>query len=272
MPHLIYGLYDPRVEPRMIRYVGYTSKGLKVRLRAHCAEAKQSNFCHRTKWIRSLLKDGIVPEVVMLERTDSKNWEARERHWIEKLRGSGKLTNSTDGGEGLVNPSQEVRDRIRQTLKAGGTGLGNQYRKGIKHSEEDKKKIRAGMESSAKYKKAMECLKGVDRHANMTEEQKKAKAEKISLAMLGKKRALFSEETKVKMSAAHVGKKHSKETKEKIRKSNVGNKHALGRIRPDSERMAISEAKQGTKLITDGRSRKFLKPNHPVPEGWYFVN
>lgn len=273
MPHLIYGLYDPRVSPRIVRYVGYTGKSVDRRLVEHCYEATHTQTCHRTKWIHKLLSEGVTPAAVVLEQVHGHEWQAKEREWIEKLRrqpGS-KLVNSTAGGEGLTNPDEDVRQRIAATIRTSGSSKGNQARKGIPHSPEDKQKISAAVKASAKFQAAVECKKGRDPLAAFSPEQRAAWVEKIRLSKLGKKRAPLSEQARSNMRAGQLGRKHSEETKAKIRAANIGNKNGVGCRMPISAKAAIAAAKCGTRLITDGVSRKFLKPNTAMPEGWRYV-
>lgn len=266
MSHAIYGLYDPRVEPRMIRYVGYSGKGLQSRLREHCAESLQSVTCHRTKWISKLLREGVRPAIIELERVDASTWQERERHWIATLRSSGKLTNSTDGGEGLINPTKDVRDRI--AAKVSVHSKGNQHRKGIPHSDEDRAKISSGLRLSEKAKLSNAARVGRNPHASMTPEQRAAKIEKIRQSKLGKTRAPFSIEARRNMSIGHTGLKHTSTTKDRIRAANIGNTHALGNKQTESARAAIRAAKTGTKWITNGTSSSQISPGQPIPTGW----
>lgn len=135
----IYGLLDPRT--KIIRYVGFSSKPLIHRLREHICEARKRNSCHRHRWIRSLLTENFSPEIVLLERVNAANWQERERHWIKVLTRN-RLINSTVGGEGLIHPSTEVRDRISKKVSA--SLVGNSRRLGTTHSEESKRRISEG--------------------------------------------------------------------------------------------------------------------------------
>lgn len=267
MPHAIYGLYDPRVEPRMIRYVGYTGKGLQSRLREHCSESLQSASCHRTKWISKLLREGVRPSIIELERVSESTWQERERYWITTLRSSGKLTNSTDGGEGLINPTKDVRDRI--AAKVSVHSKGNQHRKGIPHSAVDRAKISSGLRSSEKAKLSNAARAGRDPHAGMTPEQRNAKIEKIRQSKLGKPRAPFSEQARRNMSAGHMGLKHTDAVKDKIRAANVGNTRALGNKHTVSARESIRAAKIGSKWITNGSTSRQISPGQLIPNGWW---
>jgi len=205
---------------------------------AACARCKTWKIGHKCNWIRQLLTDGVNPEIEILEEVTQDTWQARERYWIQLYKDS--LTNATDGGEGLINPSSEVRKRISETVSK--TLIGNSRRKGIAHTEESKRTISEGLKTSALHKERQAKWAGVDRHANLTDDQKAEKGRKISESKLGKKRAPFSEETKRKMSEARTGKK--------IPKS--------------------SEVKMGSKFINNGTIVKQLKAGEPLPEGWKF--
>jgi len=98
----IYGLYDPRTNE--IRYVGKTKNSIECRLREHLCDAR--NIMHGNKrrrinkryaWIISLLIQGELPGIKLLEIVSLDNWKAREIHWIARLP---CLTNMTIGGDG----------------------------------------------------------------------------------------------------------------------------------------------------------------------------
>ena len=239
MSHCIYGLFDPR-EPELIRYIGFTKYTPDYRLHQHVAEAKQNKLNHRCNWIRSVLVDGVKPQSVLIELVTLENWKDREKFWIGEYAAS--LTNTTEGGEGLVNPSQEVRDRIAAKCKILSTG--NQYRLGISHTDESRAAIREGMKNSAKVRAAFEAKKGINPHSSMTDDQKRIKSERLRASKLGKKRAPFSDETKRKMSKSMTGKKLP----------------------------SASAKKLGRKSITDGSTVKMLDQNAPLPEGWRYGN
>ncbi len=239
MAHLIYGLFDPR-EPEVVKYVGYTGYNAEYRLQQHVAEAKQNKQNYRCNWIRSLLNVGIRPEVKVLEIVSESTWQEREKHWIDIFADS--VTNGTAGGEGLVNPSQEVRDKISKTLKESGVSLGNQHRKGIAHTPESKKAISEGMKNSERMKAYNLSRKGVDPHAGLTPEQLKERNDKIRQKKLGVKRAPFSDEARQRMSEAHIGIKLP----------------------------SASAKKQGSRFINDGKIVKQLKANEPLPDGWVY--
>lgn len=126
-PYVIYVLVDPRFGT--VRYVGITTK--ENRLKGHIREAKSKSLTHKSTWIRSLLELGLLPIFTIIERTDDKT---RECYWINSYRQSGcDLTNGTTGGDGLINPSHDIIERIRSSVT------------GFKHSPEARAKISESM-------------------------------------------------------------------------------------------------------------------------------
>lgn len=182
----IYGLVDP--VSNKIRYVG-KSIDPEARLEQHI---KDQSHIYKTHWIRSLLGRGLAPTCTILEIVKPGNdWEASERYWIGKGYEEGwPLTNFTSGGEGLRDPSPEVRTKMSAA------------KKGKKLSEEHKYKIGAASK-------------------NRTEEYRL----KMSKVMRGKRGCLgykHSEETRRRMSKAKMGHSVSKETRDKISKIHKG--------------------------------------------------
>lgn len=111
MSIFIYGLADPFTGD--IRYIGKSIRP-KERLRDHCNDR---SVCHRTNWIQSVLAQGDRPHLVILEELpDGANWQAVERKWIAYARRSHwSLTNSTDGGDGVVNLCAESKAKMLRT-------------------------------------------------------------------------------------------------------------------------------------------------------------
>lgn len=129
----IYALVDPR-NPMEYRYVGKTKKVKLKRLYEHIACANRGGKTYRDNWIRSLLREGVRPEQVLLEVTFT-DGAVEEIGAIARCRAEGHpLTNTTIGGEGCAGMSQELRDR-RVASRAW-----------YKHSDEVKAKIGAAKE------------------------------------------------------------------------------------------------------------------------------
>jgi hypothetical protein len=87
-----------------IRYVG-KSNNPKHRYNAHMRTDNTAS-CHKINWIQKLLKEGLKPELEILEEVSEENWKERERYYISKYRELYDLTNCKDGGEGLFKGNQ----------------------------------------------------------------------------------------------------------------------------------------------------------------------
>jgi hypothetical protein len=87
MDNLIYGLYCPiRKKPV---YIGKSTTGIDrpfehIKDRSHSIKVKE--------WIRSLREDGLMPVIVVLEKTDDVSiLEEKETFWIHKFLAEGNL-------------------------------------------------------------------------------------------------------------------------------------------------------------------------------------
>lgn len=108
----VYGLVDPR--NGRVRYVGWTTDA-EYRLKAHILESEEGTT-HKCQWIRSLLENGLVPELKILEQGEGDTWSESERWWIKFYREEvGEvLTNATDGGEG--SPGRVISEETRRKM------------------------------------------------------------------------------------------------------------------------------------------------------------
>jgi hypothetical protein len=98
----IYFLADPR--DYLPRYVGQTSSTLKRRLSGHRSDSKRAGRGYRnSQWIKSLLSEGISPEINLLEDLSGEPQEYidyREKYWITFFKSKGNdLTNYESGGK-----------------------------------------------------------------------------------------------------------------------------------------------------------------------------
>lgn len=110
----IYALVDPRTN--VIRYVGKCVGPPHRRLKSHLYEAQYGvRHNHRLAWMRSLFAAGLKPYLSVLEGSlASEQAGSRERDWIAYFRSAGvPLTNGTVGGEGMPNPSESTRAKLR---------------------------------------------------------------------------------------------------------------------------------------------------------------
>jgi group I intron endonuclease len=134
---IIYGIYDPDT-PKIIRYVGKTKKSIKKRLSEHIYFSKKNLKRPLNLWIKKILNDNRLPEIMVIEETNDKEWAKRETFWIKKYKKTNNLLNLTDGGESNLNYvcSEETRKKISESNK-GKAG----YWKGKKMTDEHKQKI-----------------------------------------------------------------------------------------------------------------------------------
>lgn len=257
----IYGLYDPsavEIGAPCIRYVGFTGFSLDRRVIGHVSDATTGHANHRCNWIRSLLSRGVRPAAMTIEEVSDENWKERERYWIATLP---RLTNSVEGGEGLVNPSEDVRRRISEKVSEGLKG--NSRRAGISHSNEHRQKISDGLRNSESRKAYTESLKGIVPIA-ATEAARRFNT--------GRK---YSEDHCRNMGIAHIGNKSrtgqslTAEHRAKIAAAQIGNTKALGYKHTDEAKSRIA-MKARRRWITNGVETRKLNFDEALPEGWRF--
>lgn len=200
MEYKIYFLIDPRTNK--IRYVGKTTKDLNKRLfNGHLRDKTKT---HKTNWINSLKKEGLIPEIKLIKTCkNEKLCNFSEKFYIKLFgradKNVGILVNSTDGGEGTSGRvlTKETKNKISNSNK--GKTLGRK-------ASEQEKKIR-----KIAYK-------------NIPEEIKKQTGIKISQANLGKK---HSAQAKLNMSNAQYKRESPTQfTKDKISKTLLGFKNS----------------------------------------------
>ncbi len=110
---LIYALCHP--ETKEIRYVGKTKMDTHRRLLGHLEEKGKTR---KVRWVAFLKKQGLLPELIILEEVDEQEWKVAEQQWIIHCRLLGyDLVNLTDGGDGVHNPSEEARQHLSTVLK-----------------------------------------------------------------------------------------------------------------------------------------------------------
>lgn len=111
----IYGLIDPR--SKECRYVGKAKDAVK-RGYLHVCESQLRRKTYKNHWVKSLLREGHRPEMIILEETTPANWKEAEIFWISYLRFLGaRLTNATSGGDGVHDPSPETREKMGDSCR-----------------------------------------------------------------------------------------------------------------------------------------------------------
>jgi predicted GIY-YIG superfamily endonuclease len=104
----IYSLSDPITNE--IRYIGKTNN-IKKRLCTHLTKSNLIKKKHKNNWIKNLLFNNTKPLIEVIDEVPIKVWEYWEKFWISQFKIWGfKLTNSTDGGDGVVNDIKFGKD------------------------------------------------------------------------------------------------------------------------------------------------------------------
>lgn len=237
-PPFIYALIDP-LEPEHIRYVGMTMVRYK-RPWEHDKEARRKNFkhTHLIHWVRKLQEEGRKYDVLLLQKFSTgaatEDVQAAERHHIKALGDAGHiLTNSTAGGEGVLNPTPEVRAKIQ----AGWTP-----ERRVAQSERMESSHALGLMPPIWNK----GVKGVQKAWNkgltdhLSEEQHKRSSD------AAKQRPPTSEATREKRRLFATGRKHTAESRAKIVASNHRRWAAEALLSPSEKlqrKIAQAEAK-----------------------------
>ncbi len=192
---VIYALCDSRVDDPVlrVRYVGQTTVRLSRRLGGHMNSAKRGGHTHRDRWIRSVLASGGTVSIESIANVPIAQWASAEQETIVLYRSKGaRLTNATDGGEGMPNPNAETRERLRQAFV--GKPLLAEHRLKIGNGN-----------------------RGLVRTADVRE--------RIRATLLGRR---LSAETREKMSVARKGRPHSLEHNAKISAAKIAYYAARG--------------------------------------------
>jgi group I intron endonuclease len=110
----VYILIDPIAN--QVRYVGI-SKDPSKRFKGHLFTSNLIKNTHKNNWIKKLKSCGMKPTLSVIEQVSFDEWPAKERYWIKYYKDIGcDLTNATIGGEGVLEPSEETRQKIRNAF------------------------------------------------------------------------------------------------------------------------------------------------------------
>ena len=141
----IYGLIDPRISDEY-RYIGKSHNPKRRLADGHLCD---HNVTYKTNWIKSLAKQNLKPEVVIIAEVPRKEWPEWEQYYIRHFWFLGhNLTNSTYGGEGLSSLCT--------------SGENNSFF-GKKHTEKSKRKMslaKKGKKASLVTRKKMSLRRG----------------------------------------------------------------------------------------------------------------
>ena len=98
-------------------YIGKTNK-LKRRLNEHLSNKSLSKRTKKDNWIISLLKDGLIPKMEVLDDSTEDNIQELEIFYISMFRSWGfQLLNMTDGGDGGPNNNKGRVNSEKTTIK-----------------------------------------------------------------------------------------------------------------------------------------------------------
>ncbi len=118
---VIYGLICPI--SKQIRYVGRTIQPIKIRFKKHKYEhrgfiRKNKHLSYRSNWIKKLDDKGLLHKLgyIIIENCAEDIIDEREIYWIKYYKDSGyKLTNLTDGGDGMLGHIQSYNHKRKAT-------------------------------------------------------------------------------------------------------------------------------------------------------------
>ena len=232
-------------------YIGLTTKDLSRRIAEHIRENKS--------YIQKALnKYGLESFTIsVIDHAESKEiLKEKEKYWIKFYNcKSPNGYNLTDGGDGLINPTQEVRDKISNTLMGHDATSGFT---GHNHSKESLEKMSESLKVTMNKPEVKEKLS----KANKDKPMKEATKKKISKSKKGKKRTdiVWNKNKKMKdinpnyinpmqgkkrpdlaeLNKSRIGTKQSKETCDKRSKSLTGKPKSKEHLK----NIAIAKAKK----------------------------
>lgn len=109
MTNFIYVLKDPTTN--LVIYVGKT-KNPEKRYKDHCRPPSGKFRSNLDKWKKDLLSKGKIPLFEIIKECSEEEVDKFEKFFISEYRKKFTILNMTEGGDGLQNPSDEVRRKI----------------------------------------------------------------------------------------------------------------------------------------------------------------
>ena len=213
----IYALIEPVT--REVRYIGKTVAP-KERLRYHIYAARTLQVrTYAANWIRGLLAQSLAPEMQILEECSGETWKEREQFWIREYKRESRLTNLTDGGDGMTGWIPTETTRLKWSLANKTRTLSTEAQARIEAGRQKSIATRLGKPHSAETRqKICERVNANKSHlfGNKHSTGRIASAEtrlKISLALKGRP---LSYETREKLSIAAQGRQISADSRLKM--------------------------------------------------------
>lgn len=185
----IYGLKCPL--SNKIRYVG-KSVNPNQRFKNHINYEVKSDT-HKARWLNKLIEQGLLPELIIIEETGTKQWEEREKYWIAYYKND--LTNETIGGDGRQAGWHHKKESVDKIIDA------------LKQRTKESRKIAAG-------KAAKKLIGG---HAS------EIAKERLSISHVKYWDGLNNQEKQEKIN--HLKRDWTEEQKNKLSLTNRGKKH-----------------------------------------------
>lgn len=169
----IYTLSDPNT--KKIRYVG-KSINPKRRLKDHYYN-KRRTYC--SNWIWSLKDSNQKPILNIIEECNEDNWEEAEQYWICQFKAWGfKLTNHTDGGEGMhgFTVSEETRQKMSKAHKGSSYALGcnrdDEFKRNLSNKLQGNDRAKGSIRNERFRQRVSELKKGENNsNASLTKEE-----------------------------------------------------------------------------------------------------
>jgi GIY-YIG catalytic domain-containing protein/NUMOD3 motif-containing protein len=185
----IYALCDP--DTGDIRYIGKSDRP-EERFKVHLRDLRHAN--HRVNWIKNLLTSGKSPRLQIIDEVPAEHWQQLEIAYIEFFKGCGYLlVNGTSGGNGMHNPTSQVRAKLSKALT------------GIKRPKQSQERIRnrvskiTGQKRSPEFRARLSLLYSGSGNPMFGKKQSIATIKKRITKTTGLKR---SPEQRSRMSAA----------------------------------------------------------------------
>lgn len=190
-----------------IRYIGQTKLTISRRVSGHISNSLREKT-HKARWIQSVITAGHTIESTIL--VEDAEWCVDEMRLIQVHRVNGtRLTNATDGGEGMINPSAETREKISVSL------LGNSHALGHRHSQETRLSI-AGSHTGMKRSTEQRAKMSVAQKGKTVSPETREKIRNSAMGNTNAKGCVRTELQRANMSAAQTGKTVTTLTKSRM--------------------------------------------------------
>lgn len=185
---------------------------------------------HKNAWLRALLKEGLRPEIRLLELVSEERWEEAESRWIAQ---TPNLTNLTEGGDGTSGwvPTPEYRAKLSARMT------------GRVFSEEWKKKLsdsQKGRVFTDEHRARLSAAQRKRTHSEVTRQ-------KMAMAMTGKTLSLDSRK---KLSEARKGMVFSAEHRAALSVAARRPRTSYIRLSPEQKLWAIQLRREGRTLLS----------------------